>query len=236
MIDRIDQLWGLLQLSDSAFPTGSFAYSSGMETLVQEKVIRNSDQASKWLTHTLECSWGPGDGRVTAMAWGAAQQSAMKRVAEIDAWLTASRSSDELRRGALQTGRRLLTEATRLVDDPKVLAYRSTCMQESEVLGNAAVVMGLLGSALGWSVTTTVLAAGFQAANSLVLALVKLVPLGQGEGQRLLREAGVVVERFVREANYESGCEDMTQIAQVAPWLDIAGMRHERLYTRLFRS
>lgn len=236
MIDGVDQLWGILQLSDSAFPTGSFAYSWGMETLVQEEVIRNSDQARKWLTHTLEFSWGPGDGRVTAMVWGAAQECAMKRVAEIDAWLTASRSSDELRRGALQTGRRLLTEASRLVNDPKVSDYRDTCMQESEILGNPAVVMGLLGSTLKWSVTNTVLAAGFQAANALVLALVKLVPLGQGEGQSLLRDAGIVVERLVQEVCDESSSEDMAQIAQVVPWLDIAGMRHEKLYTRLFRS
>jgi len=60
--------------------------------------------------------------------------------------------------------------------------------------------------------------------------------LGQGEGQSLLRDAGIVVERLVQEVCDESSSEDMAQIAQVVPWLDIAGMRHEKLYTRLFRS
>ncbi|MDA8194948.1 MAG: urease accessory protein UreF [Thermaerobacter sp.] len=225
--------WALLQFADSAFPTGGFAYSYGLETVVQEGAIHDLESAREWLFTFLSRGWASTDGAVTAIAWGAlaAGNGDLGLVASADERLTASRVARESRAGALQTGRRLLLESARLTGDPHLQTYRQWAVAPS-ALGNPAAVMGMLGAVSGWSRAVTVAASGFQTANALVTALVKLVPLGQSAGQSLLYELAPVVMGVANRLTSPS----LEEIGQVVPQTDIAAMRHERLYSRVFRS
>ena len=98
-----------------------------------------------------------------------------------------------------------------------------------------ALLSAALGAALGvgaWALlaTFTDLWTGFCAL--LVGAALRLLPLGQMEGQRVLWRLHPVIWRVAREA----AVRDPADLSAFAPGLDIAAMRHASLETRLFRS
>lgn len=60
----------LLQLADSAFPTGAYAFSDGLETLTQRGEVRTADDLAAFLAGQLAHGWGQQDAPACALAWG----------------------------------------------------------------------------------------------------------------------------------------------------------------------
>ncbi|MBE3556805.1 MAG: hypothetical protein IMW91_07040 [Firmicutes bacterium] len=243
-------LWQLLQFSDSMFPTGAFSHSFGLESVVQEGRLTDGKQAQVWLIQVMTRQWAPADGLIGLLAEKALTSShdALARIVRLDARLTASKTAQESRLAALSTGRHLLREAATVMPGGYTADYAryvldsggagSTEVSEEERerrerLGNAVVVYALLGADCAWVPGQSTLAAAFAAAAGLVVALVKLVPLGQSEGQRLLAAIREPIEAALAEQ--EGHTEDDLESGAL-PAMEIAQMRHALLYSRLFRS
>lgn len=230
--------WGLLQVTDSAFPTGAFAHSFGLETLVQEGIIESDTTAREWIRAGLLQAWAPTDGLATLLVWAAMHNAedvdvALTATAAIDARLTASRSAEEVREGSLQVGRRFLDEVYRLTGHRLLDAYKEQVQQpQNSGLGNPSVAFGLMGALWGWPQRMTAMGAGYWALSGAVSAMVKLVPLGQSTGQRILWEMAGPLKASL-EGQRGRTLEDLG--AALPAW-DIAALRHPYLYSRLFRS
>jgi urease accessory protein len=93
------------------------------------------------------------------------------------------------------------------------------------------VAFGLAGGALGWEPSAAAGAYLYSTASLLVGAALRLLPLGQLDGQRLLWGVGPLITKLAREAVAADG-----DLWSFAPGIEIAGMRHARLDGRLFRS
>ena len=93
-----------------------------------------------------------------------------------------------------------------------------------------AVCLGLTLAAAGWSKEDTIAAFLYQAATGFVAAAMKLLPIGQREGQRLLEGWIEVIERVSQQAAQQR------ELHSWSPIQDIYAMRHSRLESRLFRS
>jgi urease accessory protein len=98
--------------------------------------------------------------------------------------------------------------------------------------GHHAVVFGMLGWELGLTERVVVQGAGYQWLSGMIAAALRLLPLGQSAGQRLLSALLPQVITIAEEISQQGWGE----LASATPEFDIRAMQHETLYSRLFQS
>ena len=214
----------LLQLTSPALPVGAFSYSEGLETLVVQGYLTDSDTLRHWLTQELRY----GGVRLDVAIATRAHQNLHnpEQLTYWNQWLTASRDTAELRQQSWQMGRALVRLVHTLHPElqPTFAACGNPC--------NFAVAFGIV--AAHWQVDVHTMALGYLQswAANLIGAAVKLVPLGQTDGQGCLLQ---LIPELQTAAAAIVPLED--DELYVSGWGSaIASMRHETLYTRLFRS
>jgi urease accessory protein len=221
---NLRSLTALLQLASPALPVGAYSYSQGLEAAVEARTVHDRTSAALWigdvLTLSLQGMEAPIFLRLVA-AWKSGDHSAAAR------WNTefvASRESAELRAETLQMGYSLLNLLRGLGEDTAALAG----------LEDPAYPAAFAFAVAAWRIEPDeALAAYLYAwAENQVMAALKSVPLGQTDGQRILRALAehipVVVERAAAFGDDE--------LVNLAPGLALAASRHETQYSRLFRS
>ena len=215
--DRAGLLHLLAWLSP-AFPTGGFAYSHGLEWAVEAGDIRDGDTLLHWLTDVLAVGSGRSDTILLRHAHrSATDPAALRDIADLALAATPSR---ERRDEALNQGRAFgLAVAPWLADGlPEDLPY--------------AVAVGAASGRHGIDQDVTA-ASYLQAfAANLISAAVRAVPLGQTTGLRVLAALEPVIAATA-DATRDASLDD---IGGCAFRSDLAAMRHETQYTRLFRS
>jgi len=149
---------------------------------------------------------------------------------EADRDLEATKIARESRIASRQMGRQVLkVAADQLRDRPAVEAYRNA-VEADRTPGHLAVSFGLTLGACGWNAQETAAAFLYQAAAGFVSAAMRLSPIGQFEGQRVLGEWLPVIDQISREV------DETMPMSSWSPIQDIYAMRHGRLEWRLFRS
>src|SRR5262249_5617408 len=118
-----------------------------------------------------------------------------------------------------------------LCGDPLVAEYRDE-VDGGRAAGHHAVAFGMAGGVLGWGAEATAAAFLYSTTSLLVGAALRLLPLGQTAGQRMLWRLQPGIARIAREAAHR----DLADLFPFPPGIDVQGMLHERLETRLFRS
>lgn len=216
----------LLQLASPSLPVGAYSYSEGLEHAVESGAVVNADSLREWLEDALRHGGAYLEAALLVRAYDAWEAGDYARLRRWDAWLTAARESEEVRRQNLDMGRALLKLLAEIDPPParipELLAH--PC--------NFALAFAV--AAAHWGVACDAAVAGYLQtwAANLVGAGVKLIPLGQTAGQRLLWELQPAIEEAVRNAATISD-DDLA----VSNWGQaLASMRHETQYSRLFRS
>jgi len=214
----------LLQLVNSTLPVGAYSYSEGLETLVQANIIANAQTLQHWLLQELNY----GAVRLEAAAMVRIYQGAacLQDLDHWNHWLSALRETEELREQSWQMGRSLTRLLINL--EPQIEPAIATCGTPC----NFATAFAI--AAHYWQIDckTAILGYLYSWAANLVNAGVRLIPLGQTVGQRLLFDLNLPLRQSVDvimtlKADELHGCG----------WgLAIASMTHETLYSRLFRS
>lgn len=214
----------LLAWFSPAFPVGAFAYSHGLERLEADGAVR--DRASTEAAVRLALTDGSGrtDAILLAHAWRAASagdEAALEEVRILGLALAPSleRHEEAIRQGNAFAG---------LVDT--VWPGRLALSTRGDV--PVAVAAGAAGGLHGVPLVPLAHAYLSAFAANLVSAAVRLVPLGQTDGQRITAALMPVVASLAREAA-EASLED---VGGAAIGLDLASMRHECQEVRLFRS
>lgn len=218
----------LLQLSDSAFPTGAFSHSLGLETLVAGGTVRDGATLQAAIVDHLGAM---ATSDLPALR-GAAEAASVERVVALDRTLGATKLAREARAASAATGRSLLDSATALeLTDRRPGEYRDL-VRAGDAPGHHAVAYGVVCTALDLPVEDGVAAFAYAACASLVAAGQKLVPLGQREAQRTLLALHVPIAAAVEL----SADIDPTDPYAFAPVQEVASMAHERQRTRLYIS
>jgi urease accessory protein len=225
-----DELCRALHLASPALPIGSFSYSQGLETAVDLGLIRNEEDAFSWIADGLIEIVGRCDAPVVAYIHRACRSQpssdAFAEVTHWNSWFLASRESMELRRETEQMGWSLLQLARAL----NWIAPEALTDELEPVAFPTAFALSAGGLAL--TETTTLTAFCFSWLESQVAAAMKLVPLGQTAGHRILNRCRTNVPMVVKAAA-NTLPED---ISSWAPMLGILSAQHESQYSRLFRS
>ncbi|HEY7039535.1 MAG TPA: urease accessory protein UreF [Methylomirabilota bacterium] len=225
------RLLSLLHFADSAFPTGGYAHSFGLERYCQAGIVRDRHGLERFLVMQLEGSGGPCDATAAAGALRAVDRGDLEAGRRLDEALEAMKVVKEFREGSRQMGRQTLRVAAALTGDRRLAAYLDE-VNADRAPGHHAIAFGMVAGALGWDAEGAAIAFLYSTTALLVGAALRLLPMGQLEGQTVLWRLHPVIERVGREAA-ERAPDDLWSFT---PGLDIQGMLHERLEARLFRS
>ena len=215
----------LLQLVSPSLPVGMYSYSQGMEQAVENGWIKDQAQVQAWLVGVLRHSLGRLDAPLLVRlyeAWAMGDAGAVER------WsveLTAMRETAELRAEDRQTGQAL----ARLLDGLGVEQAKAWARHPH---ASFATLFAL--AAVEWDVPKSQAIAGYLWSwlENQALCAVKLVPLGQLAGQRVLHHLALEIPGLVDTALDLP--DDAIGSSSFA--LSLASSRHERQYSRLFRS
>jgi urease accessory protein len=216
------RLW---QLISPALPVGAYAYSTGQEYAVDCGWINDEASAQEWICGQLQHNLCTLDVPVLArlyQAWQTANEH------DIDYWnrfLLASRESQELRMEDLHLGAALAQLLPQL-HITEAIHWRSP--QQCSYANMFAL------AAVRWQIPLADTAQGYlwAWAENQVAAAIKLIPLGQTAGQRILSNAGEHIPSAVNEGL----SLDDEDIGAIAPAVAIVSAKHETQYSRLFRS
>lgn len=208
-----DQLLTLVQWLSPSYPVGAFAYSHGLEWAVHAGEVTDRATLKAWLETVLRHGAGYSDALFLAAAYRTAD------VGEVDALARAfAPSGERLRETVLQGEAFCRASAAIWATEMPALTY-------PVAVGQAARKQGLpLGA------TLQVFLHAFT--SNLAAAGMRLIPLGQTDGQLVIKDLAVLCIE-IAEAAMEGSLEDLSSTAFLS---DIASMKHETQYSRIFRT
>jgi urease accessory protein len=212
--------WLIWQLADSAFPTGGFAHSSGLEAARQHGEVRNRDELISFLGVSLNQL-----GRA-ALPFVLAVYDEPEKISEFDLLCDAFTTNHVANRASRAQGKAFLTAVER------VFQFKIQNSKFKIAFAHLAPVFGTCLRRMEISRETTARLFFFNHLRSLLAAAVRLNIVGPMEAQSLQHRLASRAEEILRE------CESLTldDVAQTSPLLDLWQGAHDRLYSRLFQS
>lgn len=222
----------LLQASDSAYPTGSYAHSWGLEGLCQEGVVRDRATLGMFLERQVFPQLARTELPVAAAAWRASRQETpdWERLRVLCGLGSALRGSREPRQASEAVGHQRV-ELAALLHGGLAKDFR-----EKAAAGGwpvpSCVAAGVEGASIGAPVEAVLSALFYSTITGLIAAAVKLLRLGQNAVQTLLSALLAQAPQVLAEAL----ALPLEQCGSFNPWWDIASSRHENADFRLFIS
>ena len=213
----------LLRLASPALPVGGYSYSQGMEWAVEAGWVKTELDAARWIDDLLSGPLGRFDAPLLTRLYHALSAGDDATACALDQRYLASRESRELREETLQMG------------------YSMTGLLQALPEWQAQPVLSLLTwparfveacVRFGQTADATLTAYLFAWLENQVAAAIKLIPLGQSAGQRLLSQLIPKMADVVEAAPQR----EFRDWVSSSPALAIASSQHETQYTRLFRS
>ncbi len=225
-MNMTDALFRLMTWLSPSYPVGGFSYSHGLEAAVEAGLVRDRASLTDWLAHILRHGSGLIDAVALAAAWRAADDlAALDELADLAG---ALKGSGELAMEAELQGA-AFAKIT-LAAWPSQTLERFVERRAGRAMPHAIVVGIACAATVPLEQAATAYLQGFTA--NLVSAAVRLVPLGQTDGQLALAALAPVVSEIAAQAQTAT----LDDIGTAAPMVDILSMIHETQYTRLFRS
>jgi urease accessory protein len=221
----------ILQFTDGLFPTGAYAHSFGLETCVQNGEVRDAAGVESFLRVYLEGAAAPTDAVLTLCARVAAIEGDLAACIRLDHKVHATKPAAELREASRQMGKQTLRILAELHDHSLVREFAAE-VAIGAAHGHHPVSYGIVGGVLNWPAPESAAAYLYATSAVMVGASLRLLPLGQLAGQRILWNIQPLIAKLARDIQ-DRGEDD---IWTFAPQLEIASMRHETLEARLFRS
>ena len=215
----------LMRLTSPSLPIGGYSYSQGLEFAISSGWVQNASTASDWIQGLLKNSLINLDLPVLKKLYEAWQESGTDRVRYWNNFLSANRDAFELQEEDRQLGKalaRLLVDLD--LDEAKPFLNPPYC----------AFLTSYALAAVRWNISLNDAAHGFlwMWAENKVLCAMKLIPLGQTDGQKIL---SAVIETISHVIMRGLDLPD-DDIGYTTPAQGIASALHETQYTRLFRS
>ncbi len=215
----------LMQLVSPALPIGGFTYSQGLEYAVEAGWVSDVPGLQDWLLGQVEDTIACLEVPVLARLYHACVSRELDAIEEWSRYLLASRETAELRLEEQQRARAL----ARLLGDLDIFDAKhwGVSMHHCQAAPYAL-------AAVSWGIRLPEAALGYAWSwlENMVAAAVKLVPLGQTDGQRVQ----LALAESISDAVKKGLALDDDQLGASAPALALASSLHETQYTRLFRS
>ena len=214
----------LYQVFDSLFPLGSYTFSGGMETYTQNGMIKDRQSLGDFLR-----------GQGYLLPYGdigiAAKVAQGEDFVLLDHLTAAMKGPEEIRSSSEKLCARLIKEVGRFASYPSLEDYRQA-IKNLECDGHYPVAVGLLIKDLQVDIVGALELYIYSMLSVMVNHAVKLVPLGQKDGQAELFAAMAKIPEMARTAMDANVCD----LGVSGCGFDLRAMQHESLHGRLFSS
>jgi urease accessory protein len=221
MLSVLQAIWQ----ADGAFPSGSFAFSYGVEGVVALRSKLEAAALAELTTTIIRQRWATCDRIALVRALRAAGD--LDAIAEIDRDVEASTFGSTMREGSRRNGGSFLASHARL-GDATALRLRDA-VRSGASLGHIAVMQGAVWQAMGLDEKLAQLASSYGVASGVTGAAVRLGAIGALDGQKVLRGCLPLIDALVAQP-----VPDDAELSSFLPFLEIAAARHARADLRLF--
>ena len=219
---RIAQRIALLQAFDPLFPTGAYTMSGGMETYTQKGLVKDKSNLAAYLKAQMYILPYSDLGVCAKTAEG-------EEFILMDSLCAAMKQPFEIRTGSEKLCARFLKAQETLCDYPSLAAYREAIRQE-KCRGHYPVAVGLFMRDLNADLDEALELYCYSLLSQTVNHAVKLIPLGQSDGQAALFEAMRLIPAAVQKARAAS----VDALGVCGCGFDLRAMQHETLQGRLY--
>ena len=212
-------LYRLMTWLSPSYPVGAYSYSHGVEYAVEAGLVRDRGTLVDWVAHAVKHGAGLTDAALLAASWRGEDVTELA-----DAW----RGSAEMALESRAQGAAFLAATQAAWPHPALDELALRRQGEAPL----PVAVGVAAQAHGVALDAALTAYLHAFAANLVSAGVRLIPLGQTDGQRAL----AALEPAVAAAAGTARGTPLDEIGTASPTIDWCSMKHETQYTRLFRS
>ncbi len=224
-------LGNLLHLSDPTLPIGGYSHSNGLETYRQLEIVNDVASTELFVRNMLENNLQYNDAAFVSLAYKAATNNNLKELISLEDECSSLKAPQEIRQASLKLGARLL-KIFRRHKSYEFLQIYETALANKTTSGHYCILYGILASLMQIPLKEALYAFYYNASVGMVTNAVKLVPLGQLDGQDILYRLSTVIQELVENA--ETLDRDSVGLCNVG--FDVRCMQHERLYSRLYMS
>lgn len=221
----------LIQINDSAFPTGGYSHSFGMETYIQEDVIRNEEDLKEFCDMYLRHNLASTDAILVKEAYHLAKKRDLQGLIHLENICHAIKLAPETRQGSAMMGRQFLQTVYPLSDDELLTSWYEK-LKEKEIKGHYPIVYGIYTAILGMDVQMAIEGFLYSSISALVQNAVRAVPLGQMSGVKTI----FYLLPIMKEVAVQMKSRTLDDLDNNSIALEIASMKHEHLFSRLFIS
>lgn len=219
----------IFQSVDAFFPVGAFTLSNGLEDYVLSDRIRSEADLAAYLKGFLQVFPYQDLGLLSLAYKNAGDKNT---ILELDQIAGAMKNAKEIRAGSMKMGSRYIKAREAIGDMDEPLRWYYEKIREKQALGFHPIAVGIYGAGLLMDRETLLLMYGYSVISAIVNNAVKLVPLSQMGGQKILYGQLLQLTEAVKKA------EEME-----INWLGVSGaaceihcMNHEHLYSRQYMS
>jgi urease accessory protein len=226
-----EPLLALLQLGDSAFPSGGFTHSYGLEQVLREGRLRGPAAVEAFVRSVLASGVATADAPAAHGTAVALALPDLAAVIEVDRALWRTKAAAELRQASVQVGRRLVEEGQALSEDARLHAF-AAAVAEGRAHAVQPVAFAVVATAFGVQASQVAPALLFGAANALLQAWMRLQPVSHRDVQAILTRLRPLIASLAAAAQTTAGLP----LRAFHPLQEIASMRHAGAEARLFAS
>jgi urease accessory protein len=219
----------ILQMSDSFFPTGLYATSSGLEALSHVKKLKSKD-IFHYISTYLKQSVGPSDCTALGTSYVSCMKNDLTGLLDIDDVMYSMRLIEETRIASVRSGNQLLKCVSTFVKDKKMLKDYQNAILTRKATGVYPVSFGLVSWSLGIPKNKAGLILLYGFTVSVIGAALRLGIIQHFDGQKIIHELRPVILKSLRE----NIAKPISSLWQFAPGLDILQMKHEAMNSKMF--
>lgn len=221
----------LLHLADPTLPIGGYSHSSGLETYVQSGKVHDLKTAEEYVRNMLSMNLQYNDAAFMSLAFSAATGRNMDEIFRLDEECTAYKLPSQIKAASQKLGIRLIKIFKSFYPSIMIDEYESA-INRKEAHGHYCILFGIYALLMEIPLEDAITGFYYNAAVGMVTNAVKLIPLGQLDGQEILYRA----QSLIKELVPKTVNPDLSMLGRCNAGFDIAAMQHERLYSRLYMS
>jgi len=229
-IDEIEQELGVMQLSDSFFPTGIFATSNGLEFLFTEKKIQGMTDLIEMIRINIIQQMGPSDCVALANAFDSANKHDFEKVIETDSVVFATKSIKEIRDASVRSGIQLIKCVSEFVKDDEILNQYKNNVIKNKAHGIFPVAFAISCNALKIKKEKSMMMLLYGFTVGIVGAALRLGLIQHFEGQKIIHSIKPTISQTIKEYSNKS----LFEMWQFTPQIDIVQMSHEKMDSKMF--
>lgn len=228
----MQSLLTLLQINDSMFPIGGFTQSYGLESYVSQGIVKDTSSAKIYAENMLRYNIHYNDSAFLQMTWELLdEKKSASHFTKLDELITALKAPFEIRTASRKLAIRFL-KLTQELSPVKRCSNYLTKIQKGDLHGHYPVAFAMYAHASGVTLKDALTAFYYNTLNGIVTNCAKLVPIGQGDAQKILFD----LQALIRELVNKQETLDRSLVGVCCIGQEIRCMQHEKQYSRLYIS